>query len=71
MPTDCRFLFSRTQSGLDTALAVLYSGIIVTLATTSEKNTLTENACCVAALCGVKQIIFDCFLVRSRACVCV
>lgn len=62
---------------LDTPLAMLYSGIMVTMVTTSEKNTLRGNACYLAAMCGgKKQIIFDCvstnFLSKiTRVCMCV
>lgn len=68
-------LFSGTQSGLDTPVAVLSSGIMVTMVTTSEQNMLGENACYLAALCGVKtsRLFLTAgaqnFLVRSLLCV--
>lgn len=67
--------FSGTHSGLDTPVAVLSSGIMVTMVTTSEQNMLRENACYLAALCGVKtsRLFLTAgaqnFLVRSLLCV--
>lgn len=66
--------FSGIQSGLDTPVTVLSSGIMVTMATMSKQNMLGENACYLAALCGVKtsRLFLTAgaqnFLVRSLLC---